>query len=228
MNESSPLLQVKGIRDGILISFAQAPWIELEEALFEQIEGQVNFFHGARISLDVGPTILRVAELSALRDKLSEHGIGLWAVISESPLTEATAQNLGLATRFSTPRGTESKPEGNEIPAEAAKWVKGPLRSGARVIHDGAVVVLGDINPGAEVVAGGSVIVWGRLRGVVHAGASGDEGVVVCALELSPTQLRIAGEIAISPQKSGKKMPEVACLRDGKLIAEPWHEEKDN
>ncbi len=96
------------------------------------------------------------------------------------------------------------------LPEDAAKWVKGPLRSGGRVIFEGNVVVMGDVNPGAEIVAGGSVIVWGRLRGVVHAGAQGDEKAVVCALELAPTQLRIAGEIAVSPKKQGKSQPEVA------------------
>ena len=96
------------------------------------------------------------------------------------------------------------------------------MRSGAKVTHEGSVVVLGDVNPGAEVVAGGSVIVWGRLRGVVHAGAGGDEKAVVCALELAPTQLRIAGEIAVSPKKQGKNQPEVARLKEGQLVAEPW------
>ncbi len=82
---------------------------------------------------------------------------------------------------------------------------------------------MGDVNSGAEIVAGGSIIVWGRLRGVVHAGAQGDENAVVCALELAPTQLRIAGEIAVSPKKQGKSQPEVARLQDGNLTAEPWH-----
>ena len=68
------------------------------------------------------------------------------------------------------------------------------------------------------------MIVWGRLRGVVHAGAQGDEGALVCALELIPTQLRIAGEIAVSPKKTGKGQPEVASLKDGNLIAEPWQD----
>jgi septum site-determining protein MinC len=80
------------------------------------------------------------------------------------------------------------------------------------------------VNAGAEIVAGGSVIVWGRLRGVVHAGAQGNEKAVVCAMELAPTQLRIAGEIAVSPKKQGKSQPEVACLKDGQLVAEPWHD----
>ncbi len=39
-----------------------------------------RFFKGARVALDVGVNELRVAELSALRDQLSERGITLWAV----------------------------------------------------------------------------------------------------------------------------------------------------
>ncbi len=220
--ENTPLVQIKGIRDGLLVTLGQAPWPDLLAALAEQIERQPAFFQGARLALDVGTCALRVAELAALRDQLSERGINLWAVLSESPLTETTAQNLGLATRLSKPRPPQVPESVEGIPAEAAKWVKGPLRSGTKIVHEGSVVVLGDVNPGAEIVAGGSVIIWGRLRGVVHAGAGGDETAVVCALELSPTQLRIASEIAISPHKHGKNQPEVARLVDGRLIAEPW------
>ncbi len=176
------------------------------------------------MALDVGENELRVAELSKLRDLLSERGIALWAVLSSSAVTETTAQYLGLATRISKPNQTEAQGKRRDFPEDAAQWVKGPLRSGGRVLYEGNVVVLGDVNPGAEIVAGGSVIVWGRLRGVVHAGAQGDEKATVCALEFNPTQLRIAGEIAVSPKKRGKSQPETAYLKDGHLVAAPWHE----
>jgi septum site-determining protein MinC len=57
---------------------------------------------------------------------------------------------------------------------------------------------------------------------VVHAGAAGDESAVVCALDLAPAQLRIAGQIALSPERKGDPKPEVARIRDGQLVAEPW------
>jgi len=90
------------------------------------------------------------------------------------------------------------------------------------VRHPGHVVVLGDVNPGAEIIAGGHVLVWGRVRGVVHAGAGGDGTATVAALDLAPTQLRIAGHIAVSPKRRGAVRPEVALIRDGHLVAEPW------
>jgi septum site-determining protein MinC len=223
MGETSPLIQIKGIRDGLLITLAGAAWPDLVTAFIDNVENRAAFFQGARVALDLGSQELRVADLSALRDQLSERGIHLWAVLSESPLTESTAQNLGLATRISKTRLADVPAVPELLPEDAAKWVKGPLRSGGRVAFNGNVVVMGDVNSGAEIVASGSIIVWGRLRGLVHAGAGGDENAVVCALELAPTQLRIAGEIAISPKNKGKSQPEVARLQDGHLTAEPWN-----
>jgi septum site-determining protein MinC len=222
MDETPSLIQIKGLRDGLLITLGDAPWLELEAAFIKHIDDQPSFFQGARVTLDVGAQVLRVAELSKLRDLLSERGISLWAVLSESAITETTAQNLGLATRLGKSRPSEVHTSSEEIPENAALWVQQTLRSGQRVEYEGHVVVLGDVNPGAEIVASGSVIVWGRLRGVVQAGAGGDEQAVVCALEMSPTQLRIAGEIAVSPKKDKDHQPEIAHLRDGHLVADPW------
>ena len=101
--------------------------------------------------------------------------------------------------------------------------MKETVRSGRSIYHEGTVVILGDVNPGAEIIAGGDVIVWGRLRGMVHAGALGDETAVICALSLTPTQLRIADKIAIAPDEKGHKpTPEQAAVRDGSIVAESW------
>jgi len=98
------------------------------------------------------------------------------------------------------------------------------LRSGQAVRHVGHVVIIGDVNPGTEVIAGGSVVVWGRLRGLVHAGALGDDNAIVCALLLAPTQLRIGNHIARPPEGEGRrpKSPEMALVRDGRIVVEAW------
>ncbi|NJO83668.1 MAG: septum site-determining protein MinC, partial [Blastochloris sp.] len=95
--------------------------------------------------------------------------------------------------------------------------------SGRTVHSTGHIVVLGDVNPGAELVAAGDVIVWGRLRGNVHAGAQGDRTAVVCALDMTPTQLRIADYITVSPaDKRRKPRPETALIREGQIIVKAW------
>jgi septum site-determining protein MinC len=220
-----PKVQIKGIRDGLLISLGEGTWAELRAALLEQVTSQADFLRGARIALDVGNLILKAVELGQLRDALSERGLTLWAVLSNSPTTEQTAQTLGLATRLSKPRPERpiASRDTTLREGEQAMLIKRTLRSGFSIQFPGHVIVIGDVNPGAEIIAGGDVFVWGHLRGVVHAGAEGDEKAVVCALDLSPTQLRIAGQIAIAPQRRSKPQPEMAFLQDGHVVAELWN-----
>jgi septum site-determining protein MinC len=220
-------MQIKGIKDGLLVTLGEGEWSALETAFLAHVEEKSAFFQGARVALDVGNHILRAAELGALRDRLSSKGISLWAVISNSPVTEQTAQVLGLATRISTPRPERTiRPLDTNLEGEGAVLVQRTLRSGFKVSHHGHVVVVGDVNPGAEVIAGGSVVVWGRLRGVVHAGADGDEKACVCALEMTPTQLRIAGLVTVPPERRGKPEPETARIQNGRVVVESWNPKK--
>ncbi len=224
-------MQIKGIKDGLLVTLGEGEWTELEAALLTHVEDKAAFFQGARMALDVGNHVLHAAELGALRDRLSSKGISLWAVISSSPVTEQTAQVLGLATRLSTPRPERTiRSLDTNLEGESAIVVQRTLRSGFKVSHHGHVVVLGDVNPGAEVIADGNVIVWGRLRGVVHAGAGGDENAVVCALDMTPTQLRIAGLMAAPTKRPafgrGKPEPEMAHIKNGQMVVEPWNPKK--
>jgi septum site-determining protein MinC len=224
MTETNSLIQIKGLRDGLLVSLDDAPWEEQRIALLAQVDDQPAFFQGARLALDVASQILRVNELVELRDQLSERGIALWAVISESPTTEQTAQLLGLATRISKPRPEEGRKFAVEdLAEETAMFLNRTLRSGTRIEFAGHVVGLGDVNPGAEVVAEGNVIIWGRLRGMVHAGAKGNRKAVICALDLSPMQLRIADEVSAPLEPRDLPRPEMARInKDGKLQAEYW------
>ncbi|MCA1899336.1 MAG: septum site-determining protein MinC [Chloroflexi bacterium] len=217
------LVQIKGVRDGLLAAFDDAPWEEQRSALLSQIDERPAFFQGARLAVDVGSQALKVNELVALRDNLSERNVALWAVLSESPLTEQTAQLLGLATRLSKPQPEEQK-RGDAAAEDTALFITKTLRSGKRIEYPGNVVVLGDVNAGAEIVAGGHVVVWGRVRGMIHAGANGDSSAVICALDLSATQLRIADKVSamLKPQKHPK--PEVASINgEGFLQSELWH-----
>jgi septum site-determining protein MinC len=95
----------------------------------------------------------------------------------------------------------------------------GTLRGGQALHHLGHIVVVGDLNPGAELIASGDVLVFGRLAGVAHAGAQGDEGARVHALDLDATQLRIATFIAADgEQRKRTARPEVALVRDGRIV----------
>ncbi|WP_066632584.1 septum site-determining protein MinC [Desulfolucanica intricata] len=116
------------------------------------------------------------------------------------------------------PQGIEDLVEDNTI------LVQRTLRSGQSVYHDGNIVLLGDVNPGSELVATGNIIVLGALRGVVHAGAAGDEKAIIIAFKLQPTQLRIADHITRAPdgEDFSSEQPEVARIKGGIVTIEAF------
>lgn len=228
----SDRIAIKGIRDGLLIAVTDAgEWPATAQELIARLDEKAEFFKGARLTLEVGTRAIPAAELGRLRDAFSERGVSLTTVLSESALTTTAAQALGLKVALAAPPppAVQAQLEAETDPEEAredAVLVRRTLRSGRSVRHEGHVVVLGDVNPGAEIAAGGDIIVWGRLRGVAHAGAGGDATAVVCALDLAPTQLRIARFIATSPARKGTPQPEMARVKDGHIVAERWSPKK--
>jgi septum site-determining protein MinC len=222
-SERSSKIKIKGIREGLLVTLGEGEWPELERTLLEHIDQQGDFLKGAHLTLDIGHQILKAAELGHLRDTLSDHGVALRAVLTHSPSTEIAAQDLGLATRLSTPRPDRATHTlDTKLSGDEAILVQRTLRSGHNINFLGHVVVVGDVNPGAEITAGGNIVIWGRLRGTVHAGAEGNKQAVICALDMSPTQLRIADQISVMNPQKKKARPEVARLVDNRLISEPW------
>jgi septum site-determining protein MinC len=122
---------------------------------------------------------------------------------------------------------TEGTPAASAPGAVAAPpatlYHTGTLRGGQSLHNAGNIVVIGDVNPGAELVATGDVVVFGALRGVAHAGAQGDESARVYAIELAPTQLRIATYIA-AENGSTKNRPacaEAACVENNRIVVLP-------
>ena len=216
-------IRIKGMRDGLLVSLPEGEWEQQRRSLLSQIDAQGGFFQGARLALDVGAQIINVNQMAELRDELSDRKVSLWAVLSESPATEQTAQLLGLATRVSKPRPEELESiEAGPVAEDSALFVNRTLRSGTRIEYSGTVAILGDVNPGAEVVAEGNVIIWGRLRGSVHAGTGGNPASVVCALSFAPMRLQIADQMLSfqdPPDSAGAGM---ALIRDGRVEVEPW------
>ena len=120
--------------------------------------------------------------------------------------------------------GQEAPVDQDDLVDENTILVQRTLRSGQSIHYNGSVVVLGDVNPGAEVSAAGNIIVMGALRGVVHAGASGDEDAVVLAFRLQPTQLRIANHITRPPDNEavGAGHPDMARIKDGIVTIEAF------
>lgn len=107
------------------------------------------------------------------------------------------------------------------IKERSLKIINKKVRSGQRIEHTGDILVIGDVNPDSYVIASGNVIVMGTLRGIVHAGAGGDETVTVMALKLIPQQLRIGSYITRAPDEPDiAEYPEKAYVKESQIIIE--------
>ncbi len=239
-------ITIKGIREGLVVTLPVTfgAWSDALAHLEARLNTSPAFFKGARAALVIGPRELAEQDIRTARDLLLRHDVTLWGLVSDDPATVDAAAHLGLDTRL-PPRETRAgqapavptvpasppPPAPQTLPAvaqaaaeaEAALVLRRTLRSGMSLRHPGSIVVIGDVHSGAEVIAGGDVIVWGKLHGMVHAGAFGDDEAVVCALDLSPIQLRIGRYITRSPEGHRKKVqPEMARVMHGRIEAMAW------
>ncbi len=219
MIEPKSKFPIKGFREGLLITIGEGDWQKQIDELLLHIDGQQEFFEGAKVAIDVNERKLRAAEVSKLRDKLADRRVSLFALLSKSAATEAVAETLGLSTKKS-----DLKSGTGELPhalhgGENALIIHKTLRSGASVKFAGDVVVDGDVNPGAEIMASGSIYIWGTLRGTAHAGIEGSRKEIIAALEIETSHLRIADIDYQEPKIKVriKKKAEKAFL-DGKNI----------
>ena len=144
---------------------------------------------------------------------------------SPTPLSEFSSADLARALSGMSSQGQRIR--------DRALVVRGTIRSGETVQHLGDLVVLGDVNPGSEVLADGDIVVMGSLKGLPHAGASGDNKAAVIALEIACPRLRIGGAEANAPafdsagarkRKQGNpaSQPTIAYIRQGKIHVSPF------
>ncbi len=226
---SEKTIQIKGIHDGLLVTLSDNHWEKSRDLLLAKIESERAFFKGARIALDLGDIELHAADLGQLRDRLSDQDVSLWAVISNSEVTQKTALMLGIETSIqknSRKKISAVSVEKQELEGDSAVFVQRTLRAGYRIETRNHVVILGDVNPGAEIISAGNIIVWGKCFGSVCAGVEGNRHSTVCALDLKPTQLRISELIASPIQRKGKPSPEIASINENKIVIETWNSKK--
>ena len=97
------------------------------------------------------------------------------------------------------------------------KYIKHSIRSGIREEYLGSVVLLGDLNSGGQLIASGNIIVFGTLRGLAHAGATGNKRAFVGAKEVENAQVRIADKII---ELGLYEENTILSIRDDKIVVE--------
>lgn len=231
------LINIKGRSEGIAVEIGKGSWNEIMAALAERLDASGRFFRKGSVALDTGPRPVSEDELHQLAGVLATHEMTLGIVRTASERTFQAALALGFTATLESAEGAPmaaAAPAGTNTDAASYFVYRGYLRSGHRLRRKENILVIGDINPGAEVVSDGDILVWGRLRGIVQAGAGGNKRAIVAALDLEPTQLRIAEVATMGPdpkpgqpgrffwRRSQHKRPEIARIVDEAIVLEEW------
>lgn len=204
---------IKGIRGGLLIFIPPAASIsDVAEAINKKLSMGKPFFEGATVNLTFVGNVVDEEQQQELIKTVSRY-MQVGTVVFKTDEDKKTDKP-----------SDEKNDYFSGIEEGMTRFVKGTVRNGQRIDYEGNIVVLGDVNPGGEIVAGGNILILGTIRGLAHAGATGNQKAVVAAYCLQPTQLRIAGTIARAPEGESVKpeYPEIAYIKDGMLIIEPY------
>jgi septum site-determining protein MinC len=192
----------KGTNNGISIWLDERAGMDtIKNALRSKTHDAREFFEDAEVSISFSGRQLNKDDESALLD----------IIFKETDLNVSYVESLEADSRLAPSSTLLSK---NEM---LTFFYEGALRNGQSIRYDGSVVIFGDANPGSEIIAKGNIIVMGALKGLVHAGCTGDTRSYVSALRLCPTQLRICDIITYIPEekKNKNKMPSYAYLQEG-------------
>lgn len=192
----------KGTKEGVIVEVhGFTDYKTLRTAIESKLQNTNNFFNGGSLFIDFAHACVN----KECQEKIKQ------IILNDYKISVQDIDN-------------KEKKEFSGINEGKTKFVRNTLRSGQNIEFSGNVVVIGDINPGGQVKAGGNVIVMGILRGMVHAGSSGNKKAIIAAFSLQPTQLRIADIISRPPDgqllKPGN--PELARIKGENIIIEPY------
>lgn len=150
---------------------------EILEELDERLPKLKNFYQTSKIPIRITGRLFTDSEIEKVKRKIN-------AEIDVEIKFDDVSDLLGLHAIKKTFE--------TETDISETKFVQYSLRSGQKEEYPGSIVICGDVNPGAEIVAGGNIMVLGALRGVAHAGATGNKMAIISANYIDVTQIRIA------------------------------------
>lgn len=190
-------------------------WEEIWQQLQQRLSGGDRFWSADQgVDLIARNRLLDSRQLQELATRLEGYDLHLKRVYTNRRQTAVAAATAGYSVeQQDLPKLLTTSPILGQAPLALPLYLQTTLRSGAEIRHGGTVVLMGDLNPGSAIVADGDILIWGRLRGLAHAGANGNDRCLILALQMEPTQLRIADVVARPPGAPPQPFyPEVAYV----------------
>lgn len=227
MDTMQDAVTLKWYKNGIVIYCDNdMDFDEFQKAVEEKFEKSKSFFNGSSMKVGFQGFQRSIEEYEQIISHISKRFHCQFTLWDKPELSEHSVKEKAISAAAKT--DVIGKALELAVDENLTKFYKKTVRSGQLLKSDGHLVVLGDVNPGAELEAAGNIMVMGTVKGIVHAGSKGDRDAIVVALNLSPTQLRIADIITRAPDDDTKAdlNPEVAYIKDGQIFIEDFLQKK--
>ncbi|MGI6053585.1 MAG: septum site-determining protein MinC [Clostridium sp.] len=199
---------IKGSKAGMTVILnPEIPFEILMEDIGKKFRESAKFWGAAQMTLTLEGRTLTPQEELQIVDSITAN-----SQLEILCLLDTDADRIARCEKALTERLME-------LQNRTGQFYRGTLRRGDLLESEASIVMIGDVERGARIVARGNVIVLGTLSGTIHAGAAGNENAVIAAMEMAPSQLRIAG-ISCAGNKKGKRLgrgPMIASLEEGIL-----------
>ena len=192
-------------------------WTEIWQQLKQRLKAGERFWQPkTEVHLIAFDRLLDTRQLQEIAEALSEVQLELKIVNTSRRQTAVAAATVGYSVEQKSPLSSLNQTTTEKVkPLAEPLYLQMTVRSGVEIRHPGTVIIIGDLNPGGSVVADGDILVWGRIRGIVHAGAKGNSQSVIMTLQMEPTLIRIADQVARGPEKPPAQFyPEVAYVTE--------------
>lgn len=193
-----------------------------EEITFEQILEEIaikfqqnrNFFRDAKMALALeGRSFTSEQERQIITTIHDNSNIQITCLVGKN---EETNKTFVKAIQKVEMQNTDN----------IGKFYRGTLNKNNHLETDSSIVILGDVYPGSSVTATRDIIILGGLYGEAYAGASGEEGHYIVALEMSPEKMKI-GDFRYKAKErprwgiKPKIQPQIAYIKENQIVSEP-------
>ncbi|WP_174729858.1 septum site-determining protein MinC [Mesobacillus harenae] len=178
---------IKGTKDGLTLHLDDlCSFEELKNELTKKLSANSRDQEDRLISVrvKVGNRYLSTKQEEELKSLIRQKKNLVVEEVESNVITKKDADRLKLESEIST--------------------IAKVIRSGQVLEVPGDLLLIGDVNPGGTVKAGGNIFVMGALRGIAHAGVSGNDQVIIAASVMKPSQLRISDCINRAPDQAAE------------------------
>ena len=215
-------IQIRGNRYGINATIDTSKFDsfkDMSEILISKLSIGAGFYKGSILTITADFKNYTQSEIDELKNILFEK------IKIKECLIESSKQVIENKSNKKDKEKIEEKESikiFNGVYEGKTKFIRKTVRGGQCITYPGNIVIIGDVNNGSEVKAGGNIIVLGSIKGKVHAGYTGNLKAIISAFNLQPEILQIGNILTISPDNQKPQYPELAKVKDGMIIVEPY------